>query len=150
MAVDIWFPALFLLVWTANIVTRPHGKYNPLVVKRFDKRWLCTEYVMLEETHFAEDPPDTELVYELRRAASTGTAFGELLDLIVDRGHGGGFGFAVYFVMSFGVPIRLMKEFAGYVSEETSNIELASLEIVGQILRAIEDNRETWENRLKP
>lgn len=105
---------------------------------------------MLEETHFAGDPPDTELVYELRRAASTGTAFGELLDLIVDRGHGGGFGFAVYFPMSFGVPIRLMKEFAEYVSEETSNIELASLEIVDQILCAIEDNRETWENRLEP
>ncbi len=110
----------------------------------------CLGLTMLEETHFAGAPPDTGLVYELRRLASTGASLEELLDMTVEGGYRGGFAFAVYFVLSFGVPIPLMKECGSHVSEDTSNAQLAGLEIAERVSRAIKSSRRIWENRLEP
>ncbi len=110
---------------------------------------------MLETTHFEGEPPNRQLVYELRRRAFEGIDLPDLLALVAERlqipkDEVGCFAIVAYLRMAFDVRIAEGKHFAsrlertrgGYINTEPATGEVVVAQIVA--------NRNAWSQNLYP
>jgi hypothetical protein len=101
---------------------------------------------MMEETYFAGDPPNTALVYKLRKLALTGASLRILIANIGAEISDSEFTIILYFGLSFGVPIHLMKQSVPYLAHDDWLADNA----ITAIESSIEENRPIWSARLQP
>lgn len=105
---------------------------------------------MMEETHFAGEQTDADLVYRLRNLALKVTPLPVLLDLICDVLMGNEFRTASYLKLSFGISIPLLKEFISELKQTEPVNTDQSPSIYNAVEDAIEKKKFIWSERLQP
>lgn len=110
---------------------------------------------MLETTHFAGEPPDRQLVYELRRRALHGIDLHDLLALIAHRsgvpaGEPGRFAVALYLRLAFGVCIPQLKDLAATIERAEDHYAILDPVVGDAVVAQIEANRSEWSDKLQP